>query len=102
MGRLQVTKGKRIKFFYPPPVCRATLYTYHFETEMMIFRQANGLKGQFILAQGKRSVALGWKMDVKIVRAITFFERLSLLRTKRYVCQFPTSGRQASERRFLP
>jgi len=32
--------------------------------------------------------ALGWKMGVKIVRIITFFERLLLLRTKRYLSQF--------------
>jgi hypothetical protein len=50
---------------------------------MIIFRKTNGLKGQFNLAQGKRSVALGRKMGVKIVRDITFFEKLSLLRTKR-------------------
>ncbi len=55
---------------------------------MMIFRQTNGLKGQFILAQGKRSDALGRKMGVKIVRAITYFERLSFFRTKRYASKF--------------
>jgi len=73
-----------------------------FKTEMMIVRSINGLKGQLILAQGKRSVALGWKMSVKIVRAIMFFERLSLLRTKRYVSQFPACGWQASKTRLLP
>ena len=69
---------------------------------MMINGQPIGLKGQLILAQGKRRVALGWKMSVKIVRVITFFERLSLLRMKRYVSQFPACSRQASERRSLP
>jgi hypothetical protein len=73
-------------FLYPR--CARLYFTYHFKTEMMIFRQTNGLKGQFILAQGKRSVALGLKMDVKIVRGITFFERLSLLRTMRFVSHF--------------
>ena len=58
---------------------------------MMINGQAIGLKGQLILAQGKRSVALGWKMGVKIVRVITFFERLSLLRTKN---MYPNSVRK--------
>jgi hypothetical protein len=37
-----------------------TLYKHLFETEMMINKQYIGLKGQHILAQGKRSVALGW------------------------------------------
>ena len=55
---------------------------------MIIFKQTYSLKGQFILAQGKRSVALGRKLGVKIVRAIAFFERLSLLRTKRLVSKF--------------
>ena len=50
---------------------------------MLILRQPSGLKGQYILAQSKRSVALGWEMGVKIVRVIAFFEMLSLLRTKR-------------------
>jgi len=77
------SSGQTHLIYYPPPVCRVTHYTFHFETEMMIFRQTNSLKGQSILAQGKRSVALGWEMSVKIVRVIIFFERLSLLRTKK-------------------
>jgi hypothetical protein len=54
----------------------------------MIYDTRNGLKGQSNLAQGKRSVALGWKSDIKIVRAITFLEVLQLFRTKRYESQF--------------
>ena len=65
-----------------------TLNTHFFNTKMMRNRRPIGLKGQLILAQGKRSDALGCKMSVEIVRVITFFERLSLLRTKRYVSQF--------------
>jgi hypothetical protein len=55
---------------------------------MMINRQTIGLKGQFILAQGKQSVALGWRICIKIVRAKTFIEWLSLFRTKRHESQF--------------
>ncbi len=43
----------------------------------------DGLKGQYILAQGKRSVALGSRTDERIVRAITFFKDISFFRTKR-------------------
>lgn len=43
-------------------------------------RQKNGLKGQYILAQGN---ALGLKSGGKIVRAIKFFKRTLLFRTKR-------------------
>jgi|GEM_PF-2033033 len=44
----------------------------------------NGLKGQCIIAQGKRrrSVALGWETGREIVRAITLLKRISLFRTK--------------------
>lgn len=57
---------------------------------MMINGQIIGLKGQFTLAQGNPDSggALGRKMGVKFVRVITFFERLSLLRTKSYISQF--------------
>ncbi len=55
---------------------------------MMLNRQGNGLKGLHNLAQGKRSGALGWKVDRKIGRAISSFEWLSLFRTKRYESQF--------------
>lgn len=52
---------------------------------MMNIRRTIDLKGQLILAQGNPpvgGVALGWKMGVKIVRAITFCKGLSLFRTK--------------------
>ena len=55
---------------------------------MMTNRQTIGLKGQHNLAQGKQSGALGWKTDMKIVRAVFFFEWLSLFRTKRHESQF--------------
>jgi len=45
----------------------------------------HGLKGQHNLAQG---FALGWGMGIRIVRAITFLEGLSLFRTKRHVPLF--------------
>jgi hypothetical protein len=68
---------------------RATLYTYLFDKKMMInWENKNGLKGQYNLAQGKRSVALGWRTGIKIVRATTFFERFSLFRTQRHKSQF--------------
>jgi hypothetical protein len=54
----------------------------------MTYDNRYGLKGQLILAQGKRSVALGWEMGLKIVRAIMFLEGLSFLRTKRLESQF--------------
>ena len=54
----------------------------------MIYDNRNGLKGQSNLAQGKRSVALGGKTGIKIVRAITFLEVLQLFRTKRHESQF--------------
>jgi OmpA-OmpF porin, OOP family len=55
---------------------------------MMRNRQSIGLKGQLILAQGKRSVALGLIVNRKIVRVATFFEGLSLFRTKGHEPQF--------------
>ena len=55
---------------------------------MITEENKNGLKGQYILAQGKRSVALGWKTGIKIVREITFLEVLQLFRTKRHGSQF--------------
>ena len=55
---------------------------------MIIDKQSTSLKGQLILAQGKRSVALGWNMGVKIVRVITFRKGLSMFRTKRHESQF--------------
>ena len=47
------------------------------------------LKGRYILAQGKRSVALGWRTDIKIVRAITFIKEKTLFRTKEMTLCFP-------------
>lgn len=50
-------------------------YTYLFEREMMINSEnKNVLKGQYNLAQGKRSGALGLRTGIKIVRAITFIK----------------------------
>jgi hypothetical protein len=51
--------GQTHLIFCTLPVCKATLYKHFFKTEMMINRQTFGLNGQLILAQGKRSVALG-------------------------------------------
>ncbi len=45
-------------------------------------KNKNGLKGQYIIAQGKRSVALGWETGIKIVRALTLFRETSSFRTK--------------------
>jgi hypothetical protein len=56
---------------------------------MMINRQSIGLKGQLILAQGKRSIALGWRMGVKIVRATTFIKEKILFRTSERALCFP-------------
>jgi len=44
---------------------------------MMINRYVNGLKGLYILAQG-------FKSDEKIVRAIKFFKKILLFRTKKH------------------
>ncbi len=49
---------------------------------MMIHDDKNGLKGQHNLAQGKRSVALGLKTDMKIVRVKRFIKKNSFIRTK--------------------
>ena len=49
----------------------------------------NGLKGQYNLAQGKRSVALGWRTGIKIVRAITFINVKILFRTREMTLCFP-------------
>jgi len=54
----------------------------------MVNGQENGLKGHYIIAQGKRpdsyreSVARGWRKGIKIVRAITFIKENILFRTK--------------------
>jgi hypothetical protein len=58
----------------------------------MIYENKNGLKGQANLTQGKRSVALGWKTGIIIVRAITFHQLLALFRTKRHGSQFRPKG----------
>ncbi len=49
---------------------------------MMNSGDKNGLKGQYKLAQGKRSVALGWETEIKIVRALTSFREKSSFRTE--------------------
>lgn len=53
--------------------------------EMIDNENRNGLKGQHNLAQG---IALGFKTDRKIVRAMTFFKCLSLSRTKKHESPF--------------
>jgi len=52
-------------------------------------REKNALKGQHNLAQGKRSVALGWNAERKIVRALTFIKEKILFRTKEMTFYFP-------------
>ena len=49
------------------------------------------LKGRPILAQGKwrRNVALGWSMELKIVRAVTFIKEKILFRTNEITFCFP-------------
>ena len=49
----------------------------------------NSLKGQHNLAQGKRSDALGWKAERKIVRAVTFIKEKILFRTREMTFCFP-------------
>jgi len=58
---------------------------------MMNNEQENGLKGQYIIAQGKRrrSVALGWRNGNKIVRAITSIKEKILFRTMGMTLCFP-------------
>jgi hypothetical protein len=56
---------------------------------MMIDENKNGLKGHYNLAQGKRSGALGWKTDMKIVREITFIKEKILFRTNGMTLIFP-------------
>jgi hypothetical protein len=65
-----------------PSLRVATLYTHLFETETMMNRQSIGLKGQLILARGKRSAALGWRMGINIVRAIMIKKEKILFRTR--------------------
>jgi hypothetical protein len=48
---------------------------------MMIYENKNGLKGLHNLAQGKRSGALGWKTNKKIVRAISLIKAKFIVRT---------------------
>ena len=67
------------------PFLKATLYTYLIDKEMIITAKIkNGLKGQNNLAQGKRrrSIALGWRMGKRIVRAIRIKKEHFLFRTK--------------------
>ncbi len=49
---------------------------------MMVNKDENGLKGQYNLAQGKRSVALGWRKGINVVRAINSIKEKFLFRTK--------------------
>ena len=56
---------------------------------MINSKNKNGLKGQYLQAQGKRSVALGWRTGLKIVRAITSIKKINLFRTKQGPVYFP-------------
>lgn len=51
------------------------------------------LKGRHILAQGKRrrSIALGWRTGIKIVRAKTLIKENSNFRTKGMISYFPNN-----------
>jgi hypothetical protein len=62
-----------------PSSARSTLYTYLFETEMMITWKTNGLKGQFNIAQGN---TLGFGSENIIVRAKSPSMEKFILRTK--------------------
>jgi len=69
------------RFFLPS--FGATLYPHLLEKGMIINREnENGLKGQQILAQGKQSVALGWRAGIKIVRTINIIIEKVLFRTR--------------------
>ena len=66
------------------PLSRELLFIHTFRKGKMMNRgNKDGLKGQYTLAQGKRSIALGSGTDERIVRAITFFKDISFFRTKR-------------------
>ena len=64
--------------------------------------QENGLKGQYIIAQGKRrrSVALGWSSGNKIVRAVTFIKEKILFRTSEMCLWLPKTMSGNSLRGF--
>ena len=67
---------------------------------MINSKTKNGQKGQYNLAQGKRSSALGWKMGIKIVRATTFIKEKILFRTKHRTSCFPEIMSYNSHRGF--
>jgi len=69
----------------------------------MVNGPENGLKGQHILAQGKRrrSVALGWKKGIKIVRAISFIKEIILFRTSEMTLYFSKMMYYNSDRKKL-
>ena len=52
------------------------------------------LKGRYIIAQGKRrrSVALGWRMSIRIVRAITSIKENILFLDETENLMFPENG----------
>jgi hypothetical protein len=79
----------------------AILYTHLLQKDMMVNGQENGLKGQRNLAQGKRSGALGWKADRKIVRAITFIKEKFLFRTGEMTLCFQETVSRNSVRKEL-
>jgi hypothetical protein len=64
--------------------------------------QFSVLKGRHLLAQGKRSGALGWKAHMKIVRAITFIKEKILFRTSEMALYFPEmmSGNSVRKKLF--
>jgi hypothetical protein len=66
-----------------------SLNTHLLEKKMMVNRSENVLKGQYNLAQGKQSVALGWRTGTRIVRAITFIKEKILFRTREMTFFFP-------------
>jgi hypothetical protein len=84
MSYFQFTYPEDRRIGLPPSLKVATPYTYLLEKEMMINSEnKNSLKGQHILAQGKRSGALGWRMRVIIVRATTFLKEKILFGQER-------------------
>jgi len=56
---------------------------------MIVNRKEDALKGQHNIAQGKRSDALGRKVDRKIVRVVTFIKEKILFRTSEMSLCFP-------------
>jgi hypothetical protein len=66
-----------------------SLNTHLLEKKMLVNRSENVLKGQYNLAQGKQSVALGRRTSMRIVRAITFIKEKILFRTREMILYLP-------------